>query len=149
MLQVQTIIKAVGPVAVLVISMLLFYFIARLRLDPWWLTLILAAPLGLVILSGIPWLLSGGERGTDVEIRHGDRSVTVTNWNVFARNFARTALTALHSSPVPLPPASGSVVSGKSPAQDGSVIEAEAALPPGVAVTEKPIEIPKEAAQLS
>jgi hypothetical protein len=148
MLRVQTIIKAAGIPAALVISLLMLYLIARLRVEPWWLALILAAPPGLFILSGIPWLLSGGEHGTNIEVRDGDRYLAISNWNLFASAFARATLENFQARTAPLPRPRGRVISDRSPAQEGSVIETDTALPPGVEVAQKPIEIPKDAGQL-
>lgn len=140
-------IKTVGTAAVLVAALLVFYGVARLNTEPWWLKLVFGAIPGAFILGGIPWLLSGGEQGTHIEVQVGDRRVAISNLNILGQAVARFALGMLEASSAPLPPPRGALGPG-SPADPANVIEGEAALPPGVQVADKPAEIPKDAGHL-
>jgi hypothetical protein len=140
-------IKAVGTAAVLVVALAVFYGIAWLPIEPPWMKLVLCGVPGVLILSGIVWMLSGGERGTNVEVQVGDRRASITNVNLFARAFARDVL-AFMGPQAPLPRPAGRLGRG-SPADPANVIEGEAEIPPGLEIAEKPLQIPKDAGHLS
>ncbi len=142
----RAVIKAVGTAAVMVVALIILYGIARLRFEPWWLQLVFALIPGALILGGIPWILSGGEQGTHIEVQIGDRRVAISNMNIFAQAVARLALAAL-AGPTPLPKAKGALGPG-SPADPKNVIEGEAALPPDVQIADRPPEIPPGAGEL-
>ena len=91
------------------------------------------------------WMPSGGEQGTPVEIRDGQRAHSITNLNVLGQAIARGALDAFRRPPLPQP--AGEIGPG-SPADRANVIEGRASLPQEVAVAEKPIELPPDAGRL-
>lgn len=140
-------IQAVGTTAALVVALGVLYGIARVEFEPWWLKLVFAAVPGAFILSGIPWLLAGGDQGTHIEIREGNRQLSISHITWFSQALARLALVETMNRPAPLPPPKGTLGSG-SPADPHNVIEEKAALPADVEVAATPPQIPPDAAHL-
>ncbi len=142
----QTTVKAVGTAAVLVMALLVLYGIAHLKLELWWMTLLLAAAPSALILAGCAWMFSGGEQGTHLDWTDGRRRLSIKNVNVFARALVHSALAAF--SRAPLPPPAGIIGPG-GPNDPQSLIVGPAALPLGVEVAEEPAEVPPDAGRLS
>jgi len=142
----QTTVKAVGTAAVLVMALVVLYAIARLKLEPWWVTLVLAAPPSALILAGCAWMFSGGEQGTQLEWNDGERRLSIKNLNLFARALAQSALTAFSRAPLPHPV--GTIGPG-GPNDPKSLIEGPADLPPEVDITDEPPALPPDAGRLS
>jgi len=138
-------IKAVWTAAVLTVALGTLYGIASLTLDPWWMKLVLAAPSAALIVAGALWVLSGGEQGTHIEVVDGNRRVSITNANVFARSLTRAVLDAFERAPLPLP---AGRVRGGNPADLGSLVEEPTALPDNVPVADAVIDVPPDAARL-
>ena len=83
-------------------------------------------PVAGLITAGAVWMLSGGEQGSHLDWRYGERRLTNKNLNLVTRALAAAALQALRR--VPLPHAAGQIGPG-SPADPASVIEGQAPRP--------------------
>ena len=62
----------------------------------------LGAPIAL-ILSGVMWMLSGGDQGASVEMRFSQNYFVATNINVLGRALANAALGIFGRAPLPPP----------------------------------------------
>jgi hypothetical protein len=86
-LTIRTIVRVAGAASVLVVALVTYAYILINVEATFWGRLLAASPLAVIILAGAIWIMSGGEKGTNVDFVEGSRRLSATNVTAIAQWF--------------------------------------------------------------